>query len=155
LREYIEHTAHQYIGHASQIQAKPPKLGCFGNERRWFPRRETSPGVGDYDLTNFKSFAKANETSFEIPRFDGQFLKKYMRNNRAQSAVSRTIDYKGNDSRVLSQHTYGAKSPERSRSPGSITAHGTSMCRRLGGPQNPTQNYMMQASREQRKLVYV
>ena len=30
---------------------------------------KSTPGVGDYDLTNFKNFAKASETPFEIPKF--------------------------------------------------------------------------------------
>ena len=46
-------------------------MGTFGNDPRFKcgdPQKKT-PGVGDYDLTNFKNFAKVSETVFEIPKF--------------------------------------------------------------------------------------
>lgn len=51
------------------------------------------PGVGDYNLTNFKNFAKASETVFEVPKYSiKQPQKRLNRNARARSAVNRTID---------------------------------------------------------------
>ena len=53
---------------ASKTHAKPIPLGTFTNEKRWTKKAEvSSPGVGDYDLTGYKSFAKASETAFVIP----------------------------------------------------------------------------------------
>ena len=67
LISYVDKLPEQYIKNAQKQGAKPPKLGTFGNEKRWGPSQKT-PGVGDYDLTNFKNFAKASETVFEIPQ---------------------------------------------------------------------------------------
>ena len=53
-----------YIQDAQKMQAKPIKLGTFGGEKRWKPDRSKSPGVGEYDLTRYKNWAKASETSF-------------------------------------------------------------------------------------------
>lgn len=62
---------HQYVADAAAIQKTPAKLGTFGGDPRFKPgvRVKTTPGVGDYDLTNFKNFAKASETIFEIPKY--------------------------------------------------------------------------------------
>ena len=43
------------------------KLGTFTNEKRWIGPGMKNPGVGEYDLTRFKNFAKASETVFEVP----------------------------------------------------------------------------------------
>lgn len=63
LKEYIPTVPHQYVYNASHIASKPPKLGTIGNEQRFKQNRiKVTPGVGDYDLTNFKNYSKASET---------------------------------------------------------------------------------------------
>lgn len=63
LKEFVPHVPHQYVMNASKMQALPPKMGTFGNDSRFkYGRTKATPGVGDYDLTNFKNFAKASET---------------------------------------------------------------------------------------------
>ena len=76
------------------MQAKPPKMGTFGNDPRFRKTKvKTTPGVGDYDLTNYKNFAKASETTFEIPKYQKVAGGKLNSHNRARSAVNRTIDH--------------------------------------------------------------
>ena len=67
-------------------------MGTFTNEKRWNKKPEVStPGVGDYDLTGFKSYAKASETTFVIPEkqtsISGSAEKRFA---RAKSAMHRT-----------------------------------------------------------------
>jgi hypothetical protein len=58
------------VANAQEQQAKPIKLGTFGNDPRFrHGKMKSTPGVGDYDLTNFKNFAKASETNFEMPKY--------------------------------------------------------------------------------------
>lgn len=58
LKEYIPLVPHQYVGNAAECQNKPIKLGTFGNDPRFRQSKlKATPGVGDYDLTNFKNFA--------------------------------------------------------------------------------------------------
>jgi len=43
--------------------AKKTKLGKIGNEVRW-KSFKNGPGVGDYDITRFKSLGKVDSTIF-------------------------------------------------------------------------------------------
>ena len=69
-------------------------MGTFGSDNRFKAGEviKRTPGVGDYDLTNFKNFAKVSETIFEIPKFRKLAQRKLDRHGRAKSAVNRTID---------------------------------------------------------------
>ena len=68
-------------------------MGTIGNAIRFTSAiPKTGPGPGDYDLTNFKNFAKASETTFEMPKYSRVTTSPLNRSNRAQSAVNRTID---------------------------------------------------------------
>lgn len=79
---------------AHEVQAAPAKLGSFGQEKRWQQPKPQSPGVGDYDLTGFKNFAKASETTFDLPKYLKLDQKRLVRHSRAKSAVSRTLDHR-------------------------------------------------------------
>lgn len=63
-------TSHQYVLEAQKVQAKPIKGGTFTTSQRNLISLEnpkftlSNPGVGEYDLTNFKCLYKANETFF-------------------------------------------------------------------------------------------
>lgn len=104
-------------------------MGTFTNQIRW-NKAPKSPGVGDYDLTGFKSFAKASETVFEIPK------------KQTNVASSGEKGYSRPKS-VMQRSENGGY--ERSRSPPT---------RKLGGPQHPNMNYMMQTTRLQRTLLF-
>jgi len=67
MTDFIENIPDQYVKNASKTHAKPIPLGTFNTETRWKKLETPSPGVGDYDLTGFKSYAKVAETTFEIP----------------------------------------------------------------------------------------
>ena len=67
MNTFIGNTSHQYVKNHSKTNSKPIPLGTFTNEKRWNKKPVVSPGVGDYDLTGFKSYAKASETTFLIP----------------------------------------------------------------------------------------
>ena len=66
---------------------RPAEFGTMYKAKRFDSPRQKSPGVGDYDLTKFKSFAKASETGFEIPE-SVKLLSKFAKKNvkRAFSA---------------------------------------------------------------------
>ena len=133
---------HQYVYNASKVQAKPPKMGTIGNEPRFSKSKmKATPGVGDYDLTNFKNFAKASETQFEMPKYSRLHGGKLERHNRARSAVSRTIDQtqsqnpaskQKNQNNIFATREFRPLSTSRSRSPASIM--GIQIGKRLGGP---------------------
>jgi hypothetical protein len=133
LNDFIGNLPEQYVRNHSKVRAKPVPLGTFTNERRW-NESQTGPGVGDYDLTGFKNFAKASETVFEIP-------KKSLNNSgskRAKSAIQRS------DMRST-----------LSKSPKNMNINQSVLSRKLGGPQNHNTNFIMQASRFQRTLLFV
>lgn len=120
LISYAEKLPEQYIKDAQKCQAKPAKMGTFGNEKRWGPSIKT-PGVGDYDLTHFKNFAKASETVFEIPQPNNYYKKvgqgRAKSAQRNQSNPMRTFDardYTQNytDRKRMDQKT-NSKSPIR------------------------------------------
>ena len=67
MNTFIGNLPDQYVRNASKTHAKSIPLGTFTNEKRWNKKPIQSPGVGDYDLTGFKSYAKASETAFVIP----------------------------------------------------------------------------------------
>ena len=66
---------------------KPAEFGTIFKAKRFDSPRQKSPGVGDYDLTKFKSLAKVSETGFEIPE-SVKLLSKFAKKNqkRAMSA---------------------------------------------------------------------
>ena len=132
----------QYVQHASKMNAKPVHLGTFNNEKRWDHRKVKTPGVGDYDLTGYKNWAKVSETNFVIPpkltNIQGSGDK---RNNRAKSAMHRQVGSDFN-SRV-------SRSPTRRSG-----LYSNMSTRKLGGPQQPNTNFMMQATRFQRTLMF-
>ena len=140
--------------HASQMQSKPIKLGSFGNDPRFKRGKiKSTPGVGDYDLTGFKNFAKASETVFEIPKYSKVQSNRLNQHNRARSAVNRTIDQSNYANRTaISGSDNKPLRSARSRSPASLM--GIQIGKRLGGPSSANQNYFMQASREQRRKIF-
>ena len=142
MKEYIPAVPHQYVYNASKMQARPPKMGTIGNEPRFKQHKvKATPGVGDYDLTNFKNFAKASETQFEMPKYSRIHGGKLDRRNRARSAVSRTIDQtqnqhqetkQTNQTNIFATREFRPLSTSRSRSPASMM--GIQIGKRLGGP---------------------
>jgi hypothetical protein len=98
--------------------------------------------VGDYDLTGYKNFAKASETNFVIPEkltnITGSGDKRM---GRAKSAMHRPTR--------SDLQSHKSRSPNRT---GGIYENLST--KRLGGPQHPNTNYMMQASRFQRTLLF-
>jgi hypothetical protein len=76
--------------------------------------------------------------------------RRLSKSGRARSAMPRR-DYETitDDNRTMNDRS---KSPNYESA--SQMALGVQMGRRLGGPSNPVCNYMMQASRDQRKLVF-
>ena len=66
---------------------KPAEFGTIFKAKRFRSPRDKSPGVGDYDLTKYKSYAKVSETGFEIPE-SVKLLSKFAKKNqkRAMSA---------------------------------------------------------------------
>ena len=67
MNEFVGNLPAQYVRNHSKVRAKPIPLGTFTGEKRWNEAPET-PGVGDYDLTRFKTLDKVSETVFEIPK---------------------------------------------------------------------------------------
>lgn len=148
-------------------------MGTFGAEIR-FKNGEVqtkTPGVGDYDLTNFKNFAKVSETVFEIPKYKKASNRKLDRHSRAKSAINRTIEnlstagisndqmnqiYQQRDMRDMNtifSHTESKQlKTSRSRSPAAMM--GIQIGKRIGGPTQANQNFMMQVSRDARKRLY-
>jgi hypothetical protein len=130
------------VRNASKVRAKPIPLGTFTNEKRWTERTVKSPGVGEYDLTGYKNFSKAAETTFVIPdkqtNITGSGDK---RSYRAKSAM-----YRGQVSEM--HQTSKSRSPSRGQLNQSVST------RRLGGPQHPNTNFMMQTTRFQRAMLF-
>ena len=154
LKDYVETTSHQYVKRHDQLLKRPAEGGTFKRELRWVEPtpKDQKPGVGDYDLTNFKSFAKASETTFEMPKYYKvgamSGTRRLSKSGRAQSAMPRR-----NNDTITDRNFDRSKSPGGSESQSQM-ALGVQMGRRLGGPTNPVCNFMMQASRDQRTRVY-
>ena len=56
-----------YVVKADQVLKKQPSYGTIGNAKRFVENKHVvTPGVGQYNLAGFKSFAKAAETPFEM-----------------------------------------------------------------------------------------
>ena len=89
LNDFVGNLPEQYVKNASKMQAKPIPLGTFTNAKRW-NEATISPGVGDYDLTGFKNFAKASETQFEIPQKLTGIAGSGEKRARAKSAFQRS-----------------------------------------------------------------
>ena len=74
---------------------RPAEGGTFTKEKRWtaLQSKDQRPGVGDYDLTNYKWYAKASETVFEMPKYykvgamNG--TRRLSKSGRARSAMPR------------------------------------------------------------------
>ena len=64
LNTYISKLPDQFVKNHSKTNTKAITLGTFSNEKRWNNQGVKSPGVGDYDITRFKSYAKVSETNF-------------------------------------------------------------------------------------------
>ena len=146
-------------------------MGTFGSDQRFKPGTgiKTTPGVGDYDLTNYKNFAKASETIFEIPKYRKLAQRKLERHSRAKSAVNRTIDNissaalssgnpmhhlrtRNDTGTIFSQMDSKVMRTSRSRSPAALL--GIHVGKRLGGPASSNHNFMMQVPRDARKRLY-
>lgn len=56
----------QHINDAAQVQNKKPQLGYMGTAPRMHPKQYMvhSPGVGSYNIANYTSYNKANQTNF-------------------------------------------------------------------------------------------
>ena len=117
LRDYTETTSHQYVQRHDLLLKRPPEGGTFTREKRWVKPsiKDQKPGVGDYDLTNFKSYAKASETNFETPKYykvgamNG--TRRLSKSGRARSAMPRRdYDTMTEDNRTLNDRS---KSPAK------------------------------------------
>ena len=64
----------------TKVQKRPAEYGTIFKAKRFNSPREKSPGVGDYDLTKYKSFAKVSERGFEIPE-SVKLLSKFAKKN--------------------------------------------------------------------------
>ena len=112
--------------------------------------KERRPGVGEYDLTRFKCLSKANETVFEMPKFKSinQIgVKQLSSKRRVLSAAPARSAEKLNENR-------GNLSPSPSIVVSDV-ALSVNLGKRLGGPGSPNNNFMMKASREQRKKTFI
>lgn len=62
----------EYVINAAKVKAKKIQLGKIGTAQRFFQSKFQlrSPGVGSYNLSMYKSMAKASETHFSFERLN-------------------------------------------------------------------------------------
>lgn len=178
LCRYVPHIPAQYMKEAAKVQAKPPKLGTIGQEKRWSKHQKT-PGVGDYNINGFKSLGRASETVFETMQPMSRRSGSRERHSRSRSAMQRPgreqmrsdfsgfqrnnsdtknfVTFNGNAARSTagtSRQYNGTSHYTTSNVRHDRSTSNTNTQKRLGGPTVSTTNYMNNVTREQREIRY-
>ena len=125
-----------YVKDATEIKKKPAKLGSIGRQKR-FPSKDenVTPGVGQYDLTRYRSFVNGGATTFEIPENRFPFTQTVSRQNSMNN-------------------THAAGFTNSYNKPMTPKIDFSQTMSLGGGPRRTSVNFMNNISRKQRTKLY-